>query len=591
MKKLLLSIFTLLGVVSAFAQTIVSTTPENRNVVLEEFTGIHCVYCPDGHKKANEYAAAHPGDVVLINIHTGSYATPGTGEPDFRTSWGSSIAGQTSLSGYPAGTINRHQFAGLEQNTTTPGTAMNRGNWATAGNQVLAEPSYLNVGATAEIDAGSRTMTVNVEVYYTGNSPQTSNWLNVAIVQNNIEGPQTGGSSFYPAMVLPNGNYLHHHMLRDLITGQWGEEITTTTTGSLYSNTYTYPLPADYTGVEVNIGYIELAVFVTETHQEAVSGIKVEPTYVNFTTQNDARVYGIKLPEYVCGTDVTPMVRIQNLGGTNLTSLSFEASINGGTAVPYTWTGNLSSFQEEEVYLDPVTYTPQATNSVNVTTTSTNGVADENPADNTVTGSFDMAPGSYSTVHFILKTDNYGTETTWEFVNSAGSVLASGGPYTDASLVVEDMDILLPALGCYEFNIYDAYGDGIDAGYGVGFFTVTDSEGTEVISGGNFGSEDLRPFEVTNMTAGISINDFNSGVSVIPNPAKDETFVELSLNSSQNVMFKLYNTQGQLVKSFEEFVNSDYHKTRFDISSIKTGVYFLAIESANSTYTQKLVVE
>ena len=33
----------------AISQTFVSTTPENKNVILEEFTGITCVYCPDGH--------------------------------------------------------------------------------------------------------------------------------------------------------------------------------------------------------------------------------------------------------------------------------------------------------------------------------------------------------------------------------------------------------------------------------------------------------------------------------------------------------------------------------------------------------------
>ena len=36
----------------AISQTFVSTTPENKNVILEEFTGITCVYCPDGHRIA-----------------------------------------------------------------------------------------------------------------------------------------------------------------------------------------------------------------------------------------------------------------------------------------------------------------------------------------------------------------------------------------------------------------------------------------------------------------------------------------------------------------------------------------------------------
>ena len=52
---------------SASAQTIVSTTAQNKKVVLEEFTGIHCTFCPDGHKRANELKAANAGNVFLVN--------------------------------------------------------------------------------------------------------------------------------------------------------------------------------------------------------------------------------------------------------------------------------------------------------------------------------------------------------------------------------------------------------------------------------------------------------------------------------------------------------------------------------------------
>ena len=593
MKKLLLSILTILGVATMFAQTIVSTTPENRNVVLEEFTGIHCVFCPDGHRVGNEYANANPGDVLLINIHTGGYAEPNTGEPDFRTSFGSAIAGQSGLTGYPAGTINRHIFPGNEQGS---GTAMSRSKWALTGNEVLAEASYLNIGATAVIDVATRMMTINVEVYYTGNSTETSNWLNVVVLQNNVEGPQTGGSTFYPEMVLPNGNYLHQHMLKDMITGQWGEEITTTTTGSLHVFSADYPIPSDYIGVEAILGYMELGVFVTETHQEAVSGIKVEPTFVNIVAQNDVSVSSIVLPNEFCGTEIAPVVNIQNLAGIDLTSLTFEYDVNGGTPATYTWTGNLTYFQTSFITLDPIAFVSEATNTVTITATLPNGISDENTTDNTVSGTFGLAPSSYSTIHFTLATDQWGSETTWEFTDDAGTVIASGGAYSDASSatvnIVEDIDIALPSLGCYTFTIWDAYGDGISSStYGLGYFTVTDSEGNAIFDGGAFAAVDIKSFEVTNMSAAIEINDFDGGVSVVPNPVRDMAFIELSLQTSQDVQFKLYNVQGQLVKLTEEFVNSNSHRTSFDVSTVQAGIYFLSIESANSTYTQKLIVE
>ena len=55
----------------------VNTSPQNKKVLLEEFTGIHCGYCPDGHLLAQNLHDAYPDDVFLINIHTGGYASPG----------------------------------------------------------------------------------------------------------------------------------------------------------------------------------------------------------------------------------------------------------------------------------------------------------------------------------------------------------------------------------------------------------------------------------------------------------------------------------------------------------------------------------
>ena len=56
----LLCLLILLLGVHAIEQTFVSTSPENKNVVLEEFTGIHCTYCPDGHRLAQILKDANP---------------------------------------------------------------------------------------------------------------------------------------------------------------------------------------------------------------------------------------------------------------------------------------------------------------------------------------------------------------------------------------------------------------------------------------------------------------------------------------------------------------------------------------------------
>ena len=94
-----------------------------------------------------------------------------------------------------------------------------------ASSQLLSQPSPVNVGVQATVDIATNVLTVDVEVYYTGTQTITMNRLNVAVVQHNVEGPQTGGQSNNPGAMLSNGNYNHNHMLSHLLTGQWGEYI------------------------------------------------------------------------------------------------------------------------------------------------------------------------------------------------------------------------------------------------------------------------------------------------------------------------------------------------------------------------------
>ena len=87
------------------AQQFVSTQPAGRNVIIEEFTGRGCGYCPDGHRIANEIMANNPGRVWAINIHAGSYAQ--TSYPNMITNDGNTIHNGFTITGYPCGIVNR----------------------------------------------------------------------------------------------------------------------------------------------------------------------------------------------------------------------------------------------------------------------------------------------------------------------------------------------------------------------------------------------------------------------------------------------------------------------------------------------------
>ncbi len=559
MIKNYLLLFTLFSYLASFSQTIVSTDTENKKVILEEFTGIYCTFCPDGHAIANAIKAENPEDVFIINIHTGGYAVPNPAinDPDFRTSFGDAIANQSNLTGYPAGTVNRQFFSSLTMNG---GTAMGRGGWTTAASQVLSQSAYVNVGVEATINVQNNELTVHVEGYYTGDSPQNTNYLNVVLTQNNTIGPQTGGGM--------GSDYNHNHRLVHMLTGQWGEVISTTSAGSFIDQTFTYTIPSDYNGIDVVLPDLNVIAFITETQQEIISGAEYTPTINGLEYSNDAAIMGLgdNLNDN-CGETASPSVVVQNYGFDPITSLSIEYSINNGSSETYSWAGSLESLRSTTIELPSIGYSPSDTNSVNIILSD-----DENNENNSSIFYFDQST-SYDTslVTLNLVTDNYGVETTWALTDSSGYIVAEGGGYSNNSTT--SLGIEIPSSDeCYTFTINDAYGDGICCAYGTGSYSITDDSGNVIFSGGQFGSTEATTFRVGES---LGLNSFiDENLKIFPNPSNGIFTIKTTITNSS---YKIYNLIGQTIKS--GFINNG--ENSIDIRNSVDGVYFITIESTN----------
>ena len=338
MKKYLFLISLFFITINLFCQTFVSTVPENKNVILEEYGGVRCGPCADGHKIANAFEAANPpGDVVIINIHAGGYAAPASGYPNYTTNFGTALVNQTNNGGYyPSGTANRHVFPGL--GWTTGATGMSRGQWVTAGNQILAQPSYVNVAAKSTIDLASRELTVIVEAFYTGNGSNT-NRLNVALLQNNVEGFQVSASA-NPSQVLPNGNYNHMKMLRHLLTGQWGQTISNTSQGSFYTDTITYTVPQSLNSVPYDLFNLDVVVFIAESTQEIISGSISSMEYSTSQPGISSLILdsaSLPVNDY-CITSYEPKITVRNNNNTSTANYDISYIYNGGSPVSITET-------------------------------------------------------------------------------------------------------------------------------------------------------------------------------------------------------------------------------------------------------------
>jgi hypothetical protein len=565
-----------------------------KKVVLEEYTGIHCTYCPDGHKIANQYKALHPNDVFLINIHQGSFATPSAGEPDFRTTFGDALANQTGLTGYPSGTINRHLFPPA---TTT---ALSRSVWAARGDEILAIPTYASMEVdSAIVDAQTRELKVYVKANYIG-SASAVNMMNVALLQDNIEGPQTGGST-NPAQMLPNGKYNHNHALRHMLTGQWGDTIAVTAAGTTFQKVYTYTLPNAIVNIDVELGNLSVIAFIAEGKQEIITGAENHVSVGNILYQKDASIESITAASEICAPELKPVLKVKNLGSDVITAIAFTYSVNGGTPNTYNWTGSITPFASVSIDVPAITgFTVLATNAITFNVVSVNGVTDQNAANNSITKSNILQTTNATngaTGHvFTFTQDRYGSESTWKIIEDATStVIAQGGPYADLSangVLAHNVNVTFSATGCYSVIVNDSYGDGINAGYGAGSYKLVNAANQTVISStGQFQKEERKLFNFTSLI-GIEENSAISVFSLTPNPAKNNVEVSFNLNDNNDVNISIYNSLGAMVYNQNEgSLTSGNHTVNVNVSKLSSGVYYMNVKAGDNTIAKKLIIE
>lgn len=287
------------------------------------------------------------------------------------------------------------------------------------------------------------------------------------------------------------------------------------------------------------------------------------------------------------------IISLYNRGTATLTSATISYNIDGGTAYLNNWTGSLAP--NKFAY---ITLANTAVNgTLNVSITNVNGGADARATNNSASKTFgggtsSIANHNFTTFTFNLTGDRYGTETSWNLKNAAGTTLYSGGPYTNLSAngtqpLVTNQTWTLPANGCYTFTLNDSYGDGICCAYGAGSYTITTNSGaTTVATGGTFTTSSVNYF--TNNALSTQTFDSFSDVYVYPNPTKSNFSIAIPNGVELPNSLAIYNSIGQLIESKK--VNTIDDLT-INSSSYSVGVYFITIENNDSKKTLQLIKE
>ena len=251
MKKILLSFFMVGCLHYIYAQTIVSTTPQNKKVVLEEFTGTACPNCPGGHTTAAGILTANPGNVFVIAYHpnNSSYTT---GDP-MASAYPATFYTNPFISPtnrfMPCAIINRRVLGGIEriQGIST---------WSSSVDALKAEASPLNVGVSSNYNTTSQLLTVNIEVYFTADVTDDLT-IYAELTEDGIIATQSGGTS----------PYTHNHVFRKAFVAQRGDVIVSPT---LQSGLRTYTYTFDNSTTNYDMTKAEVVAFVRNTSNEEI---------------------------------------------------------------------------------------------------------------------------------------------------------------------------------------------------------------------------------------------------------------------------------------------------------------------------------
>lgn len=224
----------------------------NKRVLIEDFTGTWCQFCPRV-SYAIELVHAQTSDVVVTAIHRGSDPYNFTGA--------TALENQIGLSGYPTAMLNRNtEWNYPETSTSSVSQAVN-----------LTSGVNPKLGVAMETTTSGNTSTVNVKVKFGKNFSNLK--LVVYALEDNLIYNQTNSTSYYGG-ANPIVGFEHDHVLRAVLSSSiLGETITgSTNLNDEFSKSFTYNIPAN-----VNASNVRFVAFVIDSSNKALNSREAGP--------------------------------------------------------------------------------------------------------------------------------------------------------------------------------------------------------------------------------------------------------------------------------------------------------------------------
>lgn len=558
----------------------VDTVPSPAHVFLEEFTGLHCSYCPQAHAIANNLTYLYPEQVHVMAVHTGGLAIPSGNDPDMRTSYGDSLFRWSGEGGMPSGDLNRTVYPeSMRGHYTLP-----RSEWMNVARRLLQSemPAPVNLYARAQIRAKDVTnIYIDVEAYAVAPAPGPL-FLHVALTENFVPGSQAGGGLV---------SYLHRHVLRDFATGLYGDTIKPETfpKGAYLSRAYTYTLPEQFGNREPNLANLACLVFVTDStgavlnslEAEVESPVKASLDYLQINLHRLGKTYGGAAYD----------VYVVNPSDDTVRSLSFAFDLNGDKR-EYVLNGLAVLPKTETVVRLESDFPAESLKKVNIYSLRLTAANGKPVASNVIQSNFSepvALPSGLEAVRIEFTGDAFGSENRVCLSDASGKPLYEAGPFVDGTAASCRSDLLpMEADVIYTLEVTDAFRDGVDGGR-IRVVNALDS----VLYDSSIGAYGhsvafRRPAVETALESGGSRS---FAARLYPNPARSYVEVRLQGWAAGRAELSLYDLQGRLMLRRDLNLPADGKWTEtVSVADYPQGIYMVRVVQAQRNELLKLVI-
>jgi Outer membrane protein Omp28/Secretion system C-terminal sorting domain len=221
-------------------------------VMIEEFTGAWCQFCPDGVVVLNQIEAAHPDDVEIVSVHDGDGMEFAEG-----------IRSAFAVSSYPSANVDRWLFSG---ETKIP---VSRSTWSSYTTQRLNANSPVEVTVTNTYNSSTGVADVTVTADFVDYSVGDLR-IGLMVTEDSVIGTGSGfnqvnyynttAGHFYYGAGNPIVGFEHDHVLRQHdgnAMGQAGLIPATAVPGGSYTYNTNITIPSTWNENHVRfVGYV-----------------------------------------------------------------------------------------------------------------------------------------------------------------------------------------------------------------------------------------------------------------------------------------------------------------------------------------------